>query len=355
MNTFVIAEAGANHNRNFDQALTLIDIAKESGASAVKFQTYSSESLYAKNTPNFAGYKNINKLIKDIELPREWQQDLKKYCDSKGIEFLSTPFDEKAVEELVGVGVKALKISGFESTDFRFVEMVASTKLPLIISLGIGFDSISTHKGSHLYHLFNIINKYNNRVTLLHCNNAYPTPLADSGLSKISSISEAVGIASSSQCSSIGLSDHTQSIHVPSLAVALGCTTIEKHFTINRCLPGPDHPFSLEPNELKSMIDQILDTEEALSPSTELYSTSEESFRNAQRSVVTNSILKKGELLTKDNITTKRPFISGNIPASDYHKVMGKKLKTNLEQDQCVKFTDLDSSHGSYSQMWSGG
>ena len=120
MKTFVIAEAGANHDQNFNQALRLIDVAKESGASACKFQTYSSETLYSKNTPDFAGYKNINKLIKDIELPREWQKDLKQYCDEKGIEFMSTPFDEKAVDELVNLGVKRLKIAGFESTDLPF-------------------------------------------------------------------------------------------------------------------------------------------------------------------------------------------------------------------------------------------
>ena len=111
MDTFIIAEAGANHNRDFNQALKLIDVAKESGASAVKFQTYSSETLYSKNTPDFAGYKNINQLIKDIELPREWQKDLKQYCDEQNIEFMSTPFDEQAVDELVSLGVKRLKIA----------------------------------------------------------------------------------------------------------------------------------------------------------------------------------------------------------------------------------------------------
>ena len=355
MNTFVIAEAGANHNRNFEQALRLIDIAKESGASAVKFQTYSSESLYAKNTADFAGYENINKLIKDIELPREWQPQLKEYCDSTNIEFFSTPFDEKAVEELVALGVKRLKISGFESTDFRFVEMVASTRLPLIISLGIGFDPFSTSEGSHLYRLFSILNKYQNPVALLHCNNAYPTPLSDAGLSKLKGISSAVDALNPPYPNSIGLSDHTFSLHVPSLAVALGATTIEKHFTLSRLLPGPDHPFALEPNELKKMINLIKETEEALSPSTGLYSESEKSFQNARRSVVTTRKMEKGERLGADNITTKRPFVSGNIPASDYDKVMGKKVKTNLHKDQCLRSTDLDAAHESYAQMWSGG
>ena len=134
METFVIAEAGANHDRNFNQALRLIDVASDAGANAVKFQTYSADTLYSKHTPDFAGYKNITKLIKDIELPREWQKDLKQYCDELDIEFMSTPFDEKAVDELVSLGVKRLKIAGFESTDWRFVDMIASTGLPLIIS-----------------------------------------------------------------------------------------------------------------------------------------------------------------------------------------------------------------------------
>ena len=146
MDTFIIAEAGANHNRDFNQALKLIDVAKESGANAVKFQTYSSETLYSKNTPDFAGYKDINQLIKDIELPREWQKDLKQYCDDSGIEFMSTPFDEKAVDELYSLGVKRLKIAGFEATDPRIVKNAAATQLPLIITAGIGVDLATIQK-----------------------------------------------------------------------------------------------------------------------------------------------------------------------------------------------------------------
>ena len=159
MKTFVIAEAGANHDRNFNQALKLIDAASDAGASAVKFQTYSSETLYSKHTPDFAGYKNIPKLIKDIELPREWQKDLKQYCDEQNIEFMSTPFDEQAVDELVGLGVKRLKIAGFESTDWRFVDMVASTGLPLIISIGIGFEL------NKMGYILDIVENYGNEPT----------------------------------------------------------------------------------------------------------------------------------------------------------------------------------------------
>ena len=184
MSVFVIAEAGANHNRNFKQAISLIDVAKSAGADAVKFQTYTSETLYSRNTPDFAGYKDISKLIKDIELPREWQKHLKFYCDEVGIEFMSTPFDERAVDELVALGVKRLKISGFESTDPRFVRMVASAGLPIIVSAGIGNNILSIN---------NIISwikleQKNPDITVLHCNNAYPTPDKDINLSRIDNI-----------------------------------------------------------------------------------------------------------------------------------------------------------------------
>ena len=138
--TTICAEAGANFNKSLGTAYKLIDAAVAAKADIVKFQTYSSETLYCKNTPDFGIYKNINKLIKDIELPREWQKLLKSYCNDSGIEFLSTPFDEQAVDELYALGVKRFKIGGFEATDPRFVKYVAQTKLPLIISAGIGTD-----------------------------------------------------------------------------------------------------------------------------------------------------------------------------------------------------------------------
>lgn len=323
MKTFVIAEAGANHNKNFNQALSLIDIAVEAGASACKFQTYSSETLYSKNTPNFAGYKNINQLIKDIELPREWQKDLKQYCDEKGIEFMSTPFDEKAVDELVGLGVKRLKIAGFESTDFRFVEMVASSKLPLIISLGIGF------KFEWIDKLLNITSKYTNNITLLHCNNAYPTPMSDIDLGMIKKLSLDDRFKT-------GLSDHTTTPLTPALAVAAGATVIEKHFTLSKYLPGPDHPFALEPSQLKEMIDLIKTTEIAFTPQIEEYSQSEKNFIKARRSVIAKTNIKKGEIFTKDNITTKRPFLEGCVSASEFDLILGEVAKRNYNEDDFI-------------------
>jgi N,N'-diacetyllegionaminate synthase len=327
MKTYTIAEAGANHDQNYDQAIKLIDIAKESGADCVKFQTYSSETLYSKNTPDFANYKNINQLIKDIELPREWQGDLKKYCDLIGIDFMSTPFDEKAVEELCNIGVKCMKISGFESCDFRFVEMVASTGLPLIISIGIGFPT------PKLYKIMEICNKYGNLLTLLHCNNAYPTPLNDINLETIKYYKKV--------CGSAGLSDHTTSTFVPSLAVAMGANVIEKHFTLDKTLSGPDHAFALEPNELKEMIDLIKKTELCLTSKEGAFTDSEKQFISAKRSIVAKTNIKKGDILTTDNITTKRPYLDGNIPAFEFEYVLGKPASSDYNIDdfiQNVKF-----------------
>lgn len=323
ISTFIIAEAGANHNRNFNQALALIDVAANSGASACKFQTYSSETLYSKNTPDFAGYKNINQLIKDIELPREWQKDLKQYCDEKNIEFMSTPFDEKAVDELINLGVKHLKIAGFESTDFRFVEMVASSKLPLIISLGIGF------KFEWIDKLLNITSKYTDDITLLHCNNAYPTPMSDIDLGMIRKLSL-------DNRFKVGLSDHTITPLTPALAVAAGATVIEKHFTLSRYLPGPDHPFALEPDQLKEMVSLIRQTEIALINQSNEYTDSEQAFKQAMRSVVAKTFIKAGEILTIDNITTKRPFLKDNIPASQFESILGTIAKKDYEEDSFI-------------------
>ena len=333
--TFVIAEAGANHNRDFNQALSLIDVAKDSGANAVKFQTYSSETLYASNTPNFAGYKNVNKLIKDIELPREWQKDLKQYCDDAGIEFMSTPFDEKAVDELVNLGVKRLKIAGFESTDLRFVDMVCQSGLPIIVSLGIDSDLslIST--------ILEIGNRRGvNDITFLHCNNAYPTPPEDINL-------DTIRLMSSDTRYKTGLSDHTLSPLTPALAVSAGATVIEKHFTLSKKLPGPDHPFAIEPNELKQMIDYIRYAEVCKGTKSNNYTKSEQGFKNAMRSVIAKRNIQSGEILTIDNITTKRPFLEGAIPAIDFFNVLGHKIEYEVKEDTQILKNNIPSYYES--------
>lgn len=322
--TFVIAEAGSNHNRNFEQALKLIDVAKESGSDAVKFQTFSSKTVYNKKTPNFANYENINDLVKSLELPREWQKDLKSYCDDIGIEFMSTPFDESAVQELYDLGVKRFKIAGFESTDLRFVDMVSSTKLPLIISAGIGCNLKFIEKIINTCH-----NQKNYDLTILHCNNAYPTPQEDINLKTIEDIKNRYDVK-------VGLSDHTMNTLTPSLAVMFGATTIEKHFTISRRLPGPDHPFAMNPNQLKEMVDNIRLAELSLGRKQNIYTNSEENFKTAGRSVVAKTKIKKGDSFTSDNLTTIRPFLDGNIHASEWFNVLGNNSEKDYDEGDFI-------------------
>jgi len=332
---FIIAEAGANHNRNFDQAVSLIDAAITAQADAVKFQTYSSETLYAKNTPDFAGYKNINQLIKDIELPRHWQKDLKLYCDDRGIEFMSTPFDELAIDELYAIGVSRLKIAGFEARDPRLIKHAAGTGLPLIITAGIGVDLVSIS-----YIIGWILEKNSNPdITFLHGNNAYPTPFVDICLGQI----ERIKNMHYDYPIKVGLSDHTEGILIPPAAVALGATTIEKHFTLDRTLPGPDHTFAIEPSELVQMVKNIRTIETSLSPKWNSVSDSERAFVKGMRSVVSSQKIKKGDALSLENITTKRPHAAGCVGASEYFGVMGLKVNKDIGDDQVLLREDLSN------------
>src|SRR6516162_5669174 len=203
---FVIAEAGANHNRDQSMARELIDVAVDAGADAVKFQTYSAETLYSKKTPRFSYLEGVSAketwdLIKEIELPREWQGELAAYAAKRGIFFLSTPFDHRAVEELAALSVPAYKIASFEIVDLALISHAAAKGRPMIIS---------------------------------------------TGLASYEDIADAV-----ETCASTGNSDHSLGIHMAAAAVALGAKVVEKHFTLDRSLPGPDHPFAVEPGQLK--------------------------------------------------------------------------------------------------------
>lgn len=336
--TFIIAEAGSNHDRKIRQAYNLIDAAVNAGVDAVKFQTFSSKKVYSKYTPDFAGYKDITKLIKDLELPRNWQKKLKLYCDDNGIEFMSTPFDERAVDELYELGVKRFKIAGFECTDPRWVKHVASTKLPLIISVGIG-----TNLGTMDEIVSWILEvNHNPNITFLHCNNAYPTPPGDINLGQIHQMIDHINTKSNFKDIKIGLSDHTEGILAPPVAVSLGAQTIEKHYTIDKGLPGPDHPFAIEPDELSEMVKNIRLIEKMMGKKTDEYTVSEQSFSTARRSIIVKGNVSKGDIITEDNITTKRPLLEDSIPAIEYYNILGKKFNKNLEDDMILINNDIE-------------
>ena len=335
MRTFVIAEAGANHNRDWDLAKLLVKAAVNAKSDAVKFQTYKSSELYSTNTPDFAGYQDIPDLIRSIELPRSWHKDLKILCDDAGIEFMSTPFDESAVDQLFDVGVKRLKIAAFEAKDRRLLRKVAQTKLPIIFSAGVGTslqDVVSiidylTSEGS------------SDDITVLHCNSAYPTPIEDACLGQIPVLIKEVG-----QRARVGFSDHTLGIFAPPIAVALGAEVVEKHFTLDRTMKGPDHPFAIEPSELIEMVSRIRDAEIMLRQKTGM--TDSESSRRmwqALRSVVIARPVHAGSKITQEDLTTKRPFNEGAIPADRFFEIGEGSFtaRADLAADHILLWSDL--------------
>lgn len=297
MSTFIIGEAGSAHNGEFDRAIHLIDIARDAGCNAVKFQLF--KSLY-NDVADFGGYTNIKKMMERLEMPRNWVPHLKKYCDDLNIEFMATPFDEEAIDILVNVGVKRLKIAAFESSDGRFMRLCARTKLPLIVSLGV--------KSNPTLVLNTILDENPDcDLTLLHCVSSYPTKPEDACLLTIKRLKDLWKV--------IGYSDHTTDTFTPALAVALGATVIEKHFCNSRLIDNPDCKFSLEPAELQEMVKNIRETELKLKYRTGNISSE---LIEATRAIYAKKSIKKGEEFTEDNITTLRPYAFGNTPASEF-------------------------------------
>lgn len=250
--TFIIAEAGSNHNQDFDMAIELIDVAAEAKADAVKFQIYRADTLYPKRALKFPSLKgeNVYDLLKSTEFPREWLPKLSEYAAKKGIIFLSTPFDHDAVDELDCIGVPAFKIASFEITDLDLLKYTASKQKPMIVSTGVADlgeieDAISAMRSVG-----------NDDIILLHCNSLYPTPPEAVNLRAIATIREAFKLP-------VGFSDHTLGIHISIAATAMGACVIEKHFTLDRSLPGPDHSFAIEPDELKEMVRHVREIDRA--------------------------------------------------------------------------------------------
>ena len=327
--TYIIGEAGSNHNGSFLTALNMIDAAKEAGCDAVKFQIFKSQNLYASNTPDFADYKQINKMMKDLELPQFWIPDLMEHCNKVGIEFMATPFHKSAVDYLHNEGVCKLKISGFESTDVDFVEYVLDKQRPTIITTGIGHNLKTIHNLVHDV----IIPSQNDNVTLLHCNHSYPTPYEDLNLNTIPEMIKRFG-----EYVDVGFSDHTKEILAPIIAVSKGATVIEKHFTLNSAQQGPDHHFALEPGKLKKMVENIRWTEKASGIKSDdvEFSYSEYKYRNAMRGVYATQILEPGMVLSNKNVTTKRPLRENGVPASKLSELYGKKINKQLLIDNPI-------------------
>jgi sialic acid synthase SpsE len=322
---FVIAEAGANHNRDLAMAKDLIAVAAEAKADAVKFQTYSAETLYSKKTPRFTYLEGITdkstwQLIKDIELPREWQAELAAEAAKRGLLFMSTPFDHRAVDELDALAVPAFKIASFEIVDLPLIRDVAARGKPVIISTGLADyediqDAVATCRAAG-----------NDQVVLLQCASLYPAPPERINLRAMKTMRRAFGVP-------VGLSDHTLGIHVAAAARALGAAVVEKHYTLSRKLQGPDHPFAVEPEELAQMVRYIRDVEAALGDGRKLGPVAEEAemHQKARRSLVAARAIPRGTRIEPSMITVKRPGFG--IKPKYFDLVVGRVAKTDIEED----------------------
>ena len=320
---FIVAEAGANHDGKLSQAKELIDVAAEAGADAVKFQIYSAETLYSKRAPKFSTYKKPPwQLIKEIETPREWIPELKKYCDKKGIIFFATPFDFEAVDELDPY-VELFKFASFEIVDLPLIDYIARKGKPTIISTGLA--NMEEIEDAYLIYT----KTGNDKLVFLQCASAYPAPPELMNLRSMKTIKDSFGVIT-------GLSDHTLGIHISVVAVAMGAKVIEKHFTISRKLKGPDHPFALEPDELKEMVKQIRDVEKALGDGKKLGPRPEEleNYEKARRSIHAKVNIPKGTKITKDTLIIKRPGYG--IKPKFIDVIIGREAKRDIEEDEWI-------------------
>lgn len=331
--TIIIAEAGVNHNGSLDLAKELVRKAVEAGADYIKFQTFKSEKCVSKNAKK-ADYQIQNtkkeaesqlEMVKKLELSNEDHYELVKLCKELGIQFFSTAFDPESIELLHNLGLSLWKIPSGEITNYPYLKKIASYHQPVIMSTGMCTQEDISACLNVL--LDNGLAK--DQITILHCNTEYPTPFEDVNLRAMQTIADNFGVK-------VGYSDHTRGIEVPIAAVALGATVIEKHFTLDRTLPGPDHVASLEPDELKAMVSAIRNIEKALGSAEKKVSDSErKNIAIARKSIVAARDIKKGEILTEENITTKRP--GTGISPMQWNEVIGTKAIRDFGEDELIE------------------
>lgn len=331
----IIAEAGVNHNGSIEIARQLVDKAVEAGVDIIKFQTFKSEKLVSRSARQ-AEYqkKNIGKksddsqlsMLKKLELSEQDHKDLMTYCKQKGIKFFSTAFDMDSIEYLHSLNLGLWKIPSGEVTNYPFLKRIASYNERTILSTGMCDLQDVRAAVDTLYK--NGLSKEN--LTLLHCNTEYPTPFEDVNLKAMDALRKEFGVE-------VGYSDHTKGIEVPIAAVALGASVIEKHFTLDRNMEGPDHKASLEPDELKAMVSAIRNIEKAVGgDGTKHVSESErKNITIARKSIVAAYDIKVGETFTEQNLTVKRP--GNGISPMRWEEVIGAKAIRNFSEDELIE------------------
>ena len=331
MSVLIIAEAGVNHNGSMILAKKLVDIAAEAGADFVKFQTFKAETLVTQSAEKAEYQKGLTsddetqyEMIKKLVLDKDAHEELIAYCKTKDIQFLSTAFDRDSIDLLDKFNIPLFKIPSGEITNLPYLRHIGKMGKPIIMSTGMStLDevrdalSILIESGAE-----------KEQITILHCNTEYPTPMGDVNLKAMVTIRDELVVT-------VGYSDHTLGIEIPIAAVAMGATIIEKHFTLDRDLPGPDHAASLEPEELKAMVQAIRNIEKAMGDGIKKPSPSEtKNISVARKSIVAKMPIKKGELFSEDNLTVKRP--GTGISPMRWDTVIGKKSNKNYQTDEGI-------------------
>ncbi|MCM1251865.1 MAG: N-acetylneuraminate synthase [Clostridium sp.] len=327
---FVIAEAGVNHNGDIDIAKKLVDEAASAGADAVKFQTFKAENLVCRNAAKAAYQMETTdmkesqlEMLKRLELTPDMHEQLMKYCLQKKITFLSTPFDIDSLHYLMECGLDMIKIPSGEITNYPFLREAGKTGKKIILSSGM--SNLNEVKAAVKV----LTDNGSGEITVLHCNTEYPTPYKDVNLNAMLTLKNELGVK-------VGYSDHTLGIEIPIAAAALGATVIEKHFTLDKNMDGPDHKASLEPNELHVMVKAVRNIELALGSGEKKPSESEQRNMDiARKSIVARCDIKAGETFTENNLTTKRP--GSGISPMQWNEVMNRKAKRDFKMDELIE------------------
>jgi N,N'-diacetyllegionaminate synthase len=333
LSTLIFAEAGVNHNGDIGLARKLIDAAADAGADFVKFQTFSADKLvtkYAKkadyqNQAMIAEEESQYSMLSKLELSREMHETLIEHCKSKEIQFFSTAFDTKSIDLLVELGQESFKIPSGEITNLPYLRHIGNYRKPVVLSTGMSNQS-------ELEEALSVLEKagtFRSHITVLHCNTEYPTPMIDVNLRAMLTIRDTFGVQ-------VGYSDHTLGIEVPIAAVALGAKVIEKHFTLDRNLPGPDHQASLEPKELKTMVQAIRNIEKAMGDGVKRPSPSEiKNIPIARKSLVAAYSIREGEVFSETNLAVKRP--GTGISPMRWDEVLGCKAPRDFRVDEMIE------------------
>lgn len=335
MAVYIIAEAGVNHNGRLDLALKLADEAKKCGCDCIKYQIFQTEMLVTRNA-NKAKYQVENtknhdtqfEMLKKLELSFEQFRQIKDYCDKINIDFMATPFDCESVDLLEELGVDVYKVSSGDITNKQLLQYIATKNKKIILSTGMSdLSEVNEAIGW-------IVEKKNNDIVVLHCTSNYPTPYSEVNMRAMLTLAEKFGYP-------VGYSDHTNGVEIPIMAVSMGATVIEKHFTLDKNMEGPDHKASLDIAELNKMVSCIRNVERAFGDGVKKMTESEsDTIKVARKSIVTNRKIKKGEVIQLKDLIIKRP--GTGIEPKYIEELVGKKIKKDYDIDQLIEWKDVE-------------